>query len=101
VRRHSVAQDRGALTADIDRTGRTGAVRGLVGKIWLSNGPTVGSVCLFEDRAVADRYLDGMFAEAVTSNPVFADVRVEQYEVDEALSRITDGLGALAVSARS
>jgi hypothetical protein len=80
---------------------RDGAVRGLVSKTWLSDGSTVGSVCLFEDRGVADRYLDGMFAEAVTANPVFSDVRVERYDVNEALSRITNGLGALAVGARS
>ena len=80
---------------------RDGAVRGLVGKTWLADGPTLGGFCLFEDREVADRYLDGMFAEAVTSNPAFSDVRVERYEVDEALSRMTNGLGALAVGARS
>jgi hypothetical protein len=92
------------LQADFTRYAeavRDGAVRGLVGKTWLFDGPTVGSVCLFEDRAVADRYLDGMFAEAVTSNPVFADVRVERYEVDEALSRMTNGLGAQTIGARS
>jgi hypothetical protein len=80
---------------------RDGAARGLVGKTWLSDGPTVGGFCLFEDRGVADRYLDGMFAEAVTANPAFSDIRVERYDVDEALSRITNGLSALAVGARS
>jgi hypothetical protein len=80
---------------------RDGAARGLVGKTWLADGPTVGGFCLFADREDADRYLDGMFAEAVASNPAFADVRVERYEVDEALSRITDGLGAQTVGARS
>jgi Putative mono-oxygenase ydhR len=80
---------------------RDGAARGLVGKTWLADGPTVGGVSLFEDRGDADRYLDGMFAEAVTANPAFSDVRVERYDVDEALSRITNGLGALAVGARS
>ena len=80
---------------------RDGAAPGLVGKIWLADGTTVGGFCLFTDRGVADRYLDGMFAEAVTANPAFSDVRVERYDVDEALSRITDGLGALAIGARS
>jgi predicted ester cyclase len=79
---------------------RDGAARGLVGKTWLSDGPTVGGFCLFEDRGLADRYLDGMFAGAVTANPVFSDVRVERYDVDGALSRITNGLGALAVGGR-
>ena len=80
---------------------RDGAARGLVGKTWLADGPTVGGFCLFEDRGVADRYLDGMFAEAVTNNPTFSDVRIERYDVDEALSRITNGLGAQPVGARS
>jgi Putative mono-oxygenase ydhR len=80
---------------------RDGAARGLVGKTWLYDGSTVGSFCLFEDRGDADRYLGGMFAEAITANPTFSDVRVERYDVNEALSRITGGLGALAVGARS
>ena len=42
-----------------------------------------------------------MFAGAVMSNPAFSDVRVERYDVDEALSRITNGLGSVAVGARS
>ena len=79
---------------------RGGGARGLVGKTWLANGPTLGGFCLFEDRGVADRYLDGMFAEAVTANPAFSDVRVERFDVDEALSRVTNGLGALAGGAR-
>jgi hypothetical protein len=79
---------------------RDGAAPGLVAKTWLSDGPTVGGFCLFADRGVADRYLEGMFAGAVTSNPAFSDVRVERYDVDETLSRITNGLGALAVGAR-
>jgi hypothetical protein len=74
---------------------------GGVGKTWIADGSTVGSLCLFADRAAADRYLDGLFAEAVTTNPVFSDIRVERYDVNEALSRITNGLGALAVGAPS
>ena len=80
---------------------RDGAARGLVGKTWIADGLTVGGFSLFEDRGVADRYLDGMFAEAVTNNPAFSDVRIERYDVDEALSRITNGVGTLAVGVRS
>ena len=80
---------------------RDGAAPGLVGKTWLADGPSIGGFCLFEDRDVADRYLDGMFADAVTDNPAFSDVRVERYDVDEALSRMTNGLGAQPVGARS
>jgi hypothetical protein len=80
---------------------RDGAARGFVGKTWLADGLTVGGFTLFEDRGVADHYLDGMFAEAVTANPAFSDIRVERYDVDEGLSRITNGVGALAVGTRS
>jgi hypothetical protein len=80
---------------------RDGAAPGLVSKIWLSDGSTVCNICLFEDRGVADRYLGGFFAEAITANPVFSDIRVERYDVDEVLSQITNGLGAVAVGARS
>ena len=100
--RSAVARE--ALQEDFTRAAealRDGAARGLVGKTWLSDGSTVGSFCLFEDRGDADRYLDGFFAEAITANPIFSDVRVERYDVNEALSRITGGLGALAVGARS
>ncbi len=58
------------LTEDFARYAealRDGAAPGLVGKIWLADGSTVGGFGLFEDRGVADRYLDGMFAEAVTA----------------------------------
>ena len=80
---------------------RDGAAPGLVSKTWMSDGSTVCNFCIFEDRGLADHYLGGFFAEAITANPVFSDVRVERYDVDEDLSRITNGLGALAVGARS
>jgi hypothetical protein len=80
---------------------RDGAARGLVSKTWLYDGSTVGSFCLFEDREVADSYLGGFFAEAITANPIFSDVRVERYDVNETLSRITGGLGSLAAGALS
>ena len=80
---------------------RDGAARGLIGKTWLADGSTLGGFHVFEDRGTADRYLDGMFAEAIMANPTFSDVRIKRYDVNEALSRITDGVGALAVGARS
>jgi hypothetical protein len=80
---------------------RDGAAPGLVGKTWLADGSTLGGFHLFEDREDADRYLDGFFAEAIMANPIFSDVRIERYDVNEALSRITNGVGALAVGARS
>ena len=92
------------LAADFTRYAealRDGAARGLVAKTWLVDGMTIGGFCLFPDRAAADDYLEGMFAEAVTSNPAFSDVRVERYDVDEALSRVTNGVPALAVIGRA
>ncbi len=79
---------------------RAGAAPGLVAKTWLSDGATAGGFCLFEDRPAADRYLGGMFAEAVTRNPAVSDIRIEHFAVDEGLSAITGGLGSVAVSGR-
>lgn len=97
-------------TADSDEPGdgnrqyaealRDGAAPGFVSKTWLSDGPTFGGFHLFQDRDAADRYLEGMFAEAVGSNPDCRDVRIERYEVNEALSMITNGLSAMALSER-
>ena len=79
---------------------RDGAAPGLIAKTWLSDGATLGGFCLFADPEAADRYLEGMFAEAVVKNPAFSDVRVERYDVDEALSAINNGLSAMALSGR-
>ena len=76
---------------------RAGAAPGLVAKTWLADDQTIGGFCLFADRDAADRYLGGMFAEAIPSNPAFSDIRIERYDVDESLSTITNGLGAIAV----
>ncbi len=79
---------------------RDGAAPGLIAKTWISDGPTLGGFCLFADRQAADRYLGGMFDEAVAKNPAFSDIRIECYDVDEALSAINNGLSAVAVGAR-
>lgn len=79
---------------------RDGAAPGFVSKTWLSDGSTFGGFHLFQDRDAADRYLEGMFAEAVGSSPDCRDVRIERYEVNDALSRITNGLSAMALSGR-
>lgn len=79
---------------------RGGAVPGFVAQSWLADGTTVGGFCLIENRLAADGYLEGMFADAVTRNPAVTDLRIERYDVDEALSAITNGLGAMTVSDR-
>src|SRR4051794_10167316 len=80
---------------------RDGAARGLVSKTWMYDGSGLCSFLLFEERGDADDYLSGFIADAIMANPIFSDIRVERYDVNEALSRITGGLGAMAVGARS
>jgi hypothetical protein len=75
---------------------RDGSAPGLAGKTWLVDGSTVGGFCVFEDREAADGYLAGEIATVVGSNPAFSDLRVERYDVIEALSRITNGVGMAA-----
>ena len=79
---------------------RDGVVPGFVSKTWLSDGPTRGGFYLFQDRADADRYLEGMFTQDITNNRAFSDVRVERYDINQAMSAMTNGLGTLAVRAR-
>lgn len=79
---------------------RDGATPGFVSKTWFSDGTTHGGFHVFRDRGDADRYLEGMFAEAVTNNPDCSDVRIERYDVDVALSAITNGVSTMAMSGR-
>jgi hypothetical protein len=79
---------------------RDGAAPGFVSKTWISDGITDGGFHVFQDRGDADRYLEGMFTEAVISNPDCFDVRIERYEVNQDLSTITNGVSAMATSRR-
>jgi hypothetical protein len=73
---------------------RAGGAPGLISKTWLVDGSTLGGFHLFEDRAGADGYLEGMFAAAVPANPAFTDIRIQRFEVAEEPSAITNGLPA-------
>lgn len=73
--------------------------RGFVAKTWLANGDTHGGFHLFRDREVADRYLAEMFEPDVATNSIFSNIRVERYDVNEEMSRLTNGLAAVASAA--
>lgn len=76
-----------------------GAVAGLISKTWLADGATVGGFHIFRDRAAADGYLGGMFAEAIGANAAFSDIRIEHFDVIEELSAATNGI-PVAVASR-
>jgi hypothetical protein len=75
---------------------RDGAIPGFCSKTWLGNEERVGGFHIFENREAADRYLNEMFTPNVATNPAFTSIRIERYEVDEAMSAITNGLPARA-----
>ncbi len=73
-----------------------GHIPGFISKTWLYNGDTHGGFHLFRDREAADRYLKEMFEPDVSASPVFSNIRVERFEVNEELSRLTHGIAAAA-----
>jgi hypothetical protein len=74
-------------------------VPGLISKTWLQRGATLGGFYLFTDSGAAQAYLDGEIITSTKAMPIFSNFSVEQYEVIEEMSAITNGLGAVAVSA--
>jgi len=76
----------------------SGQAAGFISKTWLHNGDTHGGFHLFRDRETADRYLAEMFEPAVATNPAFSNLRVEHFQVNEELSRLTSHIGAAAGS---
>lgn len=75
---------------------RDGAIPGFCSKTWLANDDVVAGFHTFESREAADHYLSEMFAPNVASNPAFSDIHIERFEVNEAMSAITNGLPASA-----
>ena len=73
---------------------RDGAVPGFYSKTWLGNEEAVAGFHMFESRDAGDLYLNQLFAPNVASNPAFTNIRIERFEVDEAMSAITNGLPA-------
>jgi hypothetical protein len=75
-------------------------VPGLISKSWLRQGATLGGFYLFTDGDAAQTYLDGAIISEIKAMPAFSDFRVERYDVIEAMSAVTNGLGGAAVGAR-
>jgi hypothetical protein len=73
-----------------------GRIAGFVAKTWLANGDTHGGFHLFRDREAADRYLNEMVEPVIAASPAFSNLRVERFEVNEELSRLTHGLATAA-----
>jgi hypothetical protein len=78
--------------------GAFGAVPGLVSKIWLSNAETntYGGVYVWESRAAMEAFQKTELFRAVGTNPHFANVRVTDFGVLEAPTRMTNGMLAAA-----
>ena len=65
------------------------SIPGLIVKVWIRDGETVGGFHVFADRAAADRYLGSEMVAGLTSNDAFTDFAIERYDVLEGLSLIT------------
>ena len=79
---------------------RDGAAPGFISKTWLCEGQMVGGFYQFQDRQAADSFLEGMFAAAVPTDPAVSDIRIERYDINEAMSEITNGLHAMPAGGR-
>ena len=77
------------------------AVRGCRWKIWLMNEAEseAGGVYLFDDDASLKAFLESPLVAQVTSHPALSDFSVKQFDVLEAVTRITRGPIEKAVSA--
>ncbi len=64
-------------------------VPGLVAKIWLRDGVTLGGFYLFGSRQEADAYLDSVQAAGLTANPAFSQFQIRHFAVLDELSRLT------------
>jgi hypothetical protein len=69
------------------------AVRGCRWKIWLMNEAEseAGGVYLFEDDASLKTFLESPLVAQVTSHPALSDFSVKQFDVMEAVTKITRG----------
>lgn len=68
-------------------------VPGLTWKIWLDDASRKrsGAVFLFEDRAAAEAYLATPRGSRQKNNPDLKDLRVEVFDIREAMTKITRG----------
>ncbi|MEM6425373.1 MAG: YdhR family protein [Cyanobacteria bacterium P01_D01_bin.128] len=67
---------------------------GLVWKVWIAepSWSVFGGVYLFADEASAVAYLEGPIVEGIRAIPGVSEFKVERFEVNEKLSKITRGL---------
>jgi len=65
------------------------ATPGLLSKIWLNDGTTLGAFVLFADRESAERYLEGELFAGIKTNPAFQQLRVEHFTVLDELTAVT------------
>ena len=64
-------------------------VPGLMTKMWLQDGATLGGFHLFTGRAAAETYVNGTMVAGFAANPAFGEFRIQHFNVLEELSRIT------------
>ncbi len=69
------------------------AVPGCQWKIWLMNEATseAGGIYLFKDDAALQAYLTSPLVTQVTSHPALSDFSVKQFDVMEAVTKVTRG----------
>jgi sulfur transfer protein SufE len=77
------------------------AVSGCRWKIWLMNEASneAGGIYHFESDASLNTFLNSPLVAAVTSHPALSDFSVKQFDVLEAISKVTRGPIAAAASA--
>jgi hypothetical protein len=76
-------------------------VPGCLWKVWLINEKEneAGGIYLFADEASVEKYKGSPLVAAVLSHPALSDFSVKQFEVMEAVSRITHAPLAATVAA--
>ena len=81
---------RGAATSLADTFAQ---LDGLRWKIWTLNEETgeAGGIFLFDDEALRQGYLDGLYQEVIGSNPAFHDAMIKKFDVIEDATQVTHG----------
>lgn len=72
---------------------------GLLAKMWLVEAPNAayGGIYLFDDRSSADTFLASGLFRTVEQYPHFTGLTVRRFDIDEAVTRLTQpGLAVIA-----
>ncbi len=75
------------------------AMPGLVSKVWLHDGDTVGGFHVFTDRQSADSYLASELATGLRATDGFDDFEVRHFDVLGELSALTGVIEATPLAA--